>query len=237
MKRPAFQFYPADWRKDAAVQACSIAARGLWHEMLCVMHECTPYGHLIINGKPCHADQLARLAGVTPKECKALLSELEQNGVFSRSEDDAIYSRRMVRDEHIRKVRAEAGSQGGNPNLVKQNSTKQQATDEDLDKQASNLRLTPSSSSSSSSSSVPIGTGASASPDDDVKRECFRLAKGMKRPSAPTELLKAGRSWPEIQALLMTAKTKGDPPTYLAKVLHGERDEVCPAEIYGGKYL
>ena len=30
MKRPAFQFYPSDWRKDMALQSCSVAARGLW---------------------------------------------------------------------------------------------------------------------------------------------------------------------------------------------------------------
>jgi len=31
-KRPAFQFYPGDWRRDTALQSVSLAARGLWIE-------------------------------------------------------------------------------------------------------------------------------------------------------------------------------------------------------------
>ena len=46
-----FKFYPSDWRADPALRMCSIAARGLWMEMLCVMHEATPRGSLLINGK------------------------------------------------------------------------------------------------------------------------------------------------------------------------------------------
>ena len=52
VKRPAFQFYPGDWRKDVQLRSCSVAARGLWIDLLCVAHECEPYGHLMINGRP-----------------------------------------------------------------------------------------------------------------------------------------------------------------------------------------
>lgn len=118
MKRPAFQFYPADWRKDAALQSCSLAARGLWHEMMCLMHECEPYGHMSINGKPMKAEQVARLVGISDKDYAKLLAELQEAGVPSVSDDGCIYSRRMVKDEHLRNVRAEAGKKGGNPSLV-----------------------------------------------------------------------------------------------------------------------
>ncbi len=147
MKRPAFQFYPADWRKDTALQSCSLAARGLWHEMMCLMHECDPYGYMAVNGKPMKAAQIARLVGVTDREYKKLLCELEDAGVYSTTEDGCIYSRRMVKDERIRNVRAEAGKKGGNPNLVG-------SKDNDLLKQNPNQnskqKPTPSSSSSSS---------------------------------------------------------------------------------------
>src|SRR5260363_9427 len=109
MKRPSFQFYHAEWRKDSALQSCSIAARGLWIEMMCIMHECEPYGYLSINGHAMNAAQLARLVG-----------EFEKAGVFSRTETGCIYSRRMVNDERIRTVRAESGKLGGNPDLLKQ---------------------------------------------------------------------------------------------------------------------
>jgi hypothetical protein len=46
MKRPADQFYPGDWLNDAALRACSLAARGLWKDMNCIMHQGHPYGHL-----------------------------------------------------------------------------------------------------------------------------------------------------------------------------------------------
>lgn len=124
-KRPAFQFYPSDWRNDSGLRLCSLEARGLWVEMMCIAHECDDYGKLKQNGRVfCHKT-VSRLVGISPKNCLKLLRELEENKVFSRDEDGAIYSRRMVRDEHIRKIRAEAGGKGGNPlllgHLVKQN--------------------------------------------------------------------------------------------------------------------
>jgi hypothetical protein len=152
MKRPAFQFYPADWRKDAALQSCSIGARGLWHELLCVMHECAPYGHLCINGSPVKEREAARLCGVTLNEYAKLLVELWGAGVPSVTTGGIMFSRRMVKDEHIRTVRAEAGKQGGNPNLLG-NKVKQNGKDDDyLLNQVSNQGLTPSSSASALSS-------------------------------------------------------------------------------------
>lgn len=112
MKRPAFQFYPADWRKDAALQSCSVAARGLWIEAMCIAHECEPYGHLVVNGRPMNAAQIGRLVGLSAKECAGLLDGLERAGVMSRTEDGAVFSRRMVRDEELRQRRAKGGNEG-----------------------------------------------------------------------------------------------------------------------------
>ena len=112
MKRPSFQFYPADWRKDAALQSCSIAAQGLWINLMCIAHECEPYGHLIINGKPMAAAQIGRLVGLSAKECQALIDELSDAGVLSIDEEGAIYSRRMVKDEQVRNARAAGGKAG-----------------------------------------------------------------------------------------------------------------------------
>lgn len=112
MKRPASQYYWGDWRRDTALQACSLAARGLWHEMNCLMHDCEPYGHLCVGAAAMKPTQLARLVGITPKECADLLDELEGAGVFSRTDDGVIYSRRMVRDEALRERRANGGHAG-----------------------------------------------------------------------------------------------------------------------------
>jgi hypothetical protein len=101
-KRPSFQFYPADWRKDAELQSCGIAARGLWHEMMCLAHECEPYGHLAVNSRPMSHEQISRLCGVTMKEFRVLYAELDRAGVPSKTNDGVIYSRRMDRDEKER---------------------------------------------------------------------------------------------------------------------------------------
>jgi hypothetical protein len=44
MKRPAFQFYTADWRNNAKLRRCSPAARGVWMDVLCVLHDSDEYG-------------------------------------------------------------------------------------------------------------------------------------------------------------------------------------------------
>jgi len=153
MKRPAFQFYPADWRKDPALSACSLAARGLWIELMCIAHEGGTYGFLSINGKAMAPAQIARMVGESPAAVVKLIAELEDAGVFSRDKQGCIYSRRMVKDEHVRNIRADAGRLGGNPNLLKQK-----------DKQTDNREPPPSSSSSSSSSNTEDSAGKPAEP-------------------------------------------------------------------------
>lgn len=165
MKRPAFQFYPADYRKDPALSSCSLAARGLWVELMCVMHESDRYGVLQVNGRPMDNKQIARMVGESPSVVTRLLAELEAAGVPSRTEDGAIYSRRMVKDERIREVRAEAGRLGGNPDLLKQKV-----------KQKPKQNPTPSSSSSASSSSSDESEGSTLYPPPaDVDETAYAL--------------------------------------------------------------
>lgn len=117
MSNPWMKFYPSDWRADPALRMCSIAARGLWMEMLCLMHEAEPRGSLLVNGKPVNERQLASLAGVAPKDAAGLIAELEESGVFSRDADGTIFSRRMRRDDE-RAARDKAnGGKGGNPKV------------------------------------------------------------------------------------------------------------------------
>lgn len=145
MKRPAFQFYPGDWLNDASLRMVSAGARGLWIDMLCIMHQGSEYGYLKVNGKVILPTNLARMTGTTFKEAEGYLEELEEAGVFSRDEGGCIFSRRMIRDEEIREARAAGGSKGGNPALMGEKKVNLPA----------NLQPTPSSSSSSSSSNTP----------------------------------------------------------------------------------
>ena len=113
MKRPAFQFYPGDWRKDVELRSCSVAARGLWIDLMCLAHECEPYGHLTVNGKPMNAAQIAGQVGLTKQQCAALLLELTDNGVARTTAEGVVYSKRMVADEVARDTRAEVGRANG----------------------------------------------------------------------------------------------------------------------------
>lgn len=112
MKRPAFQFYPKDWRDEQSLRLCSMAARGLWIDLMCLMHSSERYGHLELAGKPMTADQVARLVGEPAKDVKRWMAELTDNGVCSVTAEGVIFSRRMVRDESLRELRAAGGELG-----------------------------------------------------------------------------------------------------------------------------
>lgn len=142
MKMPALQFYPGDWRKDLAVQTLNYHDRGVWFEMLCLMHESSERGVLLLNGVPMPEEGIARLLGLDNQTFNQTLTTLLSYGVARRREsDNAIFNKRMVEDEVLCQKRREAGKLGGNPVLLKQKLTTG-------DKQ----NTTPSSSSSSSSS-------------------------------------------------------------------------------------
>jgi len=113
-KSPAAQGYFGDWRRDTALQSCSLAARGLWEEMLCLMFDGTPRGYLRVGETPITPEKLARMVGPHEHErIPRLLQELEKAGVFSRDEDGTIFNRRMAREAQISLVRRAAGAKGG----------------------------------------------------------------------------------------------------------------------------
>jgi hypothetical protein len=197
MKRPSFQFYPSDWLRDTALRSCSTGARGLWMDMICFMHEGKPYGHLKVGDKVILPSNLARMVGDNADVVADWLLELSQAGVYDTTEDGVIFSKRMVRDENLRQIRAAGGSKGGNPALM----DKGKVNLEDI--QEVKQKPTPSSSSTSSSSKDKKATSV-ACPDgvgEDVWRDWLQLRKAKNAPvtqtvinSATKEAEKAGIS-------------------------------------------
>jgi hypothetical protein len=116
---PWMKFYPQDWRADERLRLCGLAARGLWLEMLAIMHRSERYGHLLIDGRVPTDTQLALLAQAPPSEVSVLITELETSGVFSRTAKGVIYSRRMTRDHKKAEIARKNGGKGGNPKLCK----------------------------------------------------------------------------------------------------------------------
>jgi hypothetical protein len=115
--RPWMKFYPADWRSDPGLRACSLASRGVWIDLISLMHEAEPYGFLLLNGRPLTQKQVAGMLGVRESEVSKAMQELEENFVLSISDEGIVYSRRMVRDEAKRLKDQENGKTGGNPHL------------------------------------------------------------------------------------------------------------------------
>jgi hypothetical protein len=117
------KFWWGDWQNDAALKMCSYAARGLWLEMLAIMHAAEQQGFLLVNGRLPSPRQVAAITGGAEKEVVRLLAELEEAGVFSRDEAGVIFSRRMVRDKAASEEGRANGSRGGNPALTSKDKT------------------------------------------------------------------------------------------------------------------
>jgi len=107
--------------------------RGVWIDLLCAMMNAEPYGHLAVNGKPMSDEQAARLTGIDIGTFKAILKEIEDAGISSRTDAGMLYSRRLVRDyEKFMAASANGKKGGGNPALSKQANTdsKQESRDQ-----------------------------------------------------------------------------------------------------------
>lgn len=95
-KLPAFQFYPGDWFKDQDLRRCSLAARGLWIDLLCYMWQCPERG--VLNWSD---EDLGHAFGNVTLALQ-LVTELISKGVTERDSRGYLISRRMVRDEQER---------------------------------------------------------------------------------------------------------------------------------------
>ena len=127
MKRPSFQFYPGDWRQNANLRRCSPAARGVWVDIMCLMHDSDEYGLLRWPLKEIAQAAAASMSHVRELVDKGVLKGCEKGACepfiytprSGRKEGKPVtlvgtqagpiwYSSRMVRDEYVRTIRGEA---------------------------------------------------------------------------------------------------------------------------------
>jgi len=144
-KAPAFQWYAMDWLTDVNLRICSRETRADWADLLNYMFLSDERGKLKIQGRPMTKSDIQNLLKLSDSEFDKTFNELIRNGVMKQDSDGVYYSRRMVKDEEVRKIHAECGKLGGNPKLKKKEPIKDNLID--------NLNQTPSSSSSSSDNS------------------------------------------------------------------------------------
>jgi hypothetical protein len=104
-KLPWIKFYPTDWQAEPTLRTCSLASKGLWIEMLGLMAHSVRHGYLckMNSPDPMPPEDLAKILGQPIEEIKSLLQDLERNGVFSKTSDGFVYSRRLLKDAKIRK--------------------------------------------------------------------------------------------------------------------------------------
>jgi len=125
---PWTKWYWQDYLSDENLSDCSLAAQGLWMRMLGYMARSEKRGYLLLNGnqkeskslaeqKQIESKVLAKRTHTDEKIIEQLIGELEENGVFSRDENGIIFSRRLVREAELSRIRSEAGRKGGRPSL------------------------------------------------------------------------------------------------------------------------
>lgn len=240
------KFFWNDWRGDPALRMCSLAAQGLWMQMLCVAAESDPVGYVTIAGHAVDEAGLARLVGETVDVVKTLLAELRHRGVFSVTKGGVIYNRRMVRTEKKARIARENGKMGGNPSLCK--TTVSDASDnpplvEERTPEARSQKLEVGSEDSNESSAARAATQVVIpfTPPDDPKRELYRFGievLGNKSGGMVTNLLSACRGdIADARYTLSKAQQSANSREYIGAVLRGARttdhDYVAEYRSYG----
>jgi hypothetical protein len=129
-RRPSFQFYTADWFSNPKLKRCTHAEKGMWADILCLLHDGEPYGVLrwpltdiaraigatvpavsglvrkgVLKGSDTHCESLIYVPRSGRKNGAPVTLIEEQDGPIW-------YSSRMVTDEH------KSGVRGGASNIT-----------------------------------------------------------------------------------------------------------------------
>lgn len=161
-KLPYLQFYPSDWARDLEEHPLEI--EGAWIRICCKLWWEENRGTSTKK-----LENWAKILRENPRKTlkifEYLLNQKIGDGVIQNG-SITITSRRMVYDEKIRKIRAEAGSKGGNPALVKRSEENGFCLTK---KNKQNPTLSVSSSSSVSYTDKKTDTKASFGAFENVK--------------------------------------------------------------------
>ncbi len=241
--RPAFQFYPKDWRNNAKLRRCSPAARGVWVDLLCLLHDSDEYGVLRWPLK-----EIAQAAGAS----MAHVRELVDKGVLKRAErrgEDYIhtprhagkagepvtlvpagdgpcwYSSRFVKDEWLRQRRG-AGTRFDSDNQPPSRTPSQKQSgppDEPPTRRVGepqgdgpSIASSSATSGSSEANASAAGAAAAKTPAELTKAELWAAGKSLLR--------EAGM--PEAQCGSFIGKLAGDYKAYPDLLLEAVRTAV-----------
>lgn len=229
-KLPAVQWYVGDWRKDPGVQALDYEHRGVWFEILMLMWESEFRGKLLLNGGPMPDEALARLLGLPLDKTKQILSKLLSYGVADREADtEALFNRRMVRDELERRQKVEAGRLGGQATQEARRQAEGQPTGERTPTSSVSVAVSPSSSNTYT---VSFEEWWNEYPRKIEKVKTYRAWKARLKAGATVEELTEGleRYVKYITATGIKAKY---PATFLGPDKHWEEEYRVPEKTVG----
>ena len=159
MKRPSFQFYPGDWTANSKLRRCSHAEKGIWIDVMCLLHDQEEYGIVRWPMKDVAQAVHCTLAALRALVFKRILKGgdsgqavepyiyIPRSGrregapvILVREQSGPVwYCSRMVRDEYVRTIRGDSARFG--------------VGDGDASKASPKPPLSDGSTSSSSSSS------------------------------------------------------------------------------------
>jgi len=220
MKRPSFQFYPGDWQRNANLRRCSPSARGVWVDVMCLLHDSDEYGVLRWPLKEIAQASGASMAHVRELVDKSVLKGIDPKGAFpgftytprsGRRDGTPVllipeqtgpiwFSSRMVKDEYVRTIRGESTRFGEGDGEASKTPPK------DAPKASPKPPFGDGSSSASATAvnTEPKGSGGQPpkSAVDQSKTELWRSAVS----------LLSGQGMPEAQARTFIGKLSKDYP-------------------------
>jgi hypothetical protein len=106
----AFDFDPDFWFTNRALRGCSPAARGLWVDLLAIMH--AERGYLTVNGQPIDDSKLSRMVGEPVASIRKWIKELGEAGIFDVDDQGRMFSSRMVKRNQFSAQAKAHGAEG-----------------------------------------------------------------------------------------------------------------------------
>ena len=116
MSNPWLKFYPNDWLGEPKLKLVSRAARSLWIDMVCLMHQ-SGTGRLEVSGRPMTQKELSDILGDNPRTTRKLMLELSKAQVSIVVDGSFVASSRVIEDFEKSERDKSNGRKGGNPAL------------------------------------------------------------------------------------------------------------------------
>lgn len=118
--QPYLPLYVQDFLTDEKLMECSASATGIYIRIMCIMHKSEEYGVILLKQKDKQTDKqinnfalkFVKFLPYSTEEIIMGLGELINEGVL-QVEGDRLLQKRMIKDNAISIVRADAGKKGG----------------------------------------------------------------------------------------------------------------------------